>query len=346
MNENTVIEIREPQTIAAEINAIRKRAARQMLEDSVEVGRLLTEAKRSVGHGDWGGWLEVNFAYSTSEANNLMRLYEAYGTADQIGIFEENRMAIFGNLSKSQAIALLGLPEPQRREFVESHDVENLSVRDMEAEIAKIKEEAKQAAWEDWREDYENLQADRDGMKADVKRLQEDTVALRTLAADANRAADEAKKTAETEKKAAAIAVDRAKKLNADLCKVKSESEEVQKERDEVKHQLYDAQQKITELESAPAPAAEITDEQKAEIAGAAREEALAESAGKIAALEAEAAKLRAAADPVTTKFAVQFDIFQQAFNRMRELIGECENEEVAMKLKNALTTAVRRMNG
>lgn len=343
MTDN-IIEIREPQTIAAEINAIRKRAARQMLEDSVEVGRLLTEAKRSVGHGDWGGWLEVNFAYSTSEANNLMRLYEAYGTADQIGIFEENRMAIFGNLSKSQAIALLGLPEPQRREFVESHDVENLSVRDMEAEIAKIKEEAKQAAWEDWREDYENLQADRDGMKADVKRLQEDTVALRTLAADANRAADEAKKTAETEKKAAAIAVDRAKKLNADLEKVKTESEEVQKERDEVKHQLYDAQQKITELESAPTTEAGITDEQKAEIAGAAREEALAESAGKIAALEAEAAKLRAAADPVTTKFAVQFQIFQTAYNKMKELIDNCGDDALAQKLGKALSTAVGKM--
>lgn len=343
MTDN-IIEIREPQTIAAEINAIRKRAARQMLEDSVEVGRLLTEAKRSVGHGDWGGWLEVNFAYSTSEANNLMRLYEAYGTADQIGIFEENRMAIFGNLSKSQAIALLGLPEAQRREFVETHDVESLSVRDMEAEIAKIKEEAKQAAWEEWEEDYRAIEADRDGMKADVKRLQEDTVALRTLAADANRAADEAKKTAETEKKAAAIAVDRAKKLNADLCKVKSESEEVQKERDEVKHQLYDAQQKITELESAPAPAAEITDEQKAEIAGAAREEALAESAGKIAALEAEAAKLRAAADPVTTKFAVQFQIFQTAYNKMKELIDNCGDDALAQKLGKALSTAIGKM--
>lgn len=341
---DTVIEIREPQTIAAEINAIRKRAARQMLEDSVEVGRLLTEAKRSVPHGDWGNWLNVNFAYSTSEANNLMRMYEAYGTPDQIGIFEENRMAIFGNLSKSQAVALLGLPEPQRREFVKSHDVENLSVRDMEAEIAKIKEEAKQAAWEDWEEDYRAMEADRDGMKADVKRLQEDAVALRTLAADANRAADEAKKTAETEKKAAAIAVDKAKKLNADLYKAKTESEEAQKERDEAKHQLYDAQQKITELESAPAPEAVITDEQKAEIAGTAREEALAESAAKIAALEAEAAKLRAAADPVTTKFAVQFDIFQQAYNRMKELIDGCDDDALAKKLGKALSTAVGKM--
>lgn len=341
---DTVIEIREPQTIAAEINAIRKRAARQMLEDSVEVGRLLTEAKRSVGHGDWGNWLDVNFAYSTSEANNLMRLYEAYGTPDQIGIFEENRMAIFGNLSKSQAVALLGLPEPQRKEFVETHDVETMSVRDMEAEIAKIKEDAKQAAWEDWEEDYRAMEAERDGMKADVKRLQEDTVALRTLAADANRAADEAKKTAEAEKKEAAIAVDRAKKLNADLYKAKNESEEAQKERDEVKHQLYDAQQKIAELESAPAPEAVITDEQKAEIAGTAREEALAESAGKIAALEAEAAKLRAAADPVTTKFAVQFEIFRSAYNQMMELIGSCGDNALAQKLGKALSTAVGKM--
>ena len=37
---DNVIVIRSPQEIAAEINAIRRRAARQLLEDSVEVGRL------------------------------------------------------------------------------------------------------------------------------------------------------------------------------------------------------------------------------------------------------------------------------------------------------------------
>lgn len=344
MNENTVIEIREPQTIAAEINAIRKRAARQMLEDSVEVGRLLVEAKRSVGHGDWGGWLEVNFAYSTSEANNLMRLYEAYGTPDQIGIFEENRMAIFGNLSKSQAIALLGLPEVQRREFVETHDVESLSVRDMEAEIARIKEEAKQAAWEDWEEDYRAMEADRDGMKTDVKRLQEDTVALRTLAADANRAADEAKQELAKAEKGLKDAVKSQKQVKASIDEAMKKRKEAEDREAAAKAELSAAQQKITELESAPAPEAEITDEQKAEIAGVAREEALAESAGKIAALEAEAAKLRAAADPVTTKFAVQFDIFQTAYNKMKELIDNCGDDALAQKLGKALSTAIGKM--
>lgn len=339
MTDNTVIEIREPQTIAAEINAIRKRAARQMLEDSVEVGRLLTEAKRSVGHGDWGGWLEVNFAYSTSEANNLMRLYEAYGTADQIGIFEENRMAIFGNLSKSQAIALLGLPEPQRREFVETHDVEEMSVRDMEAEIAKIKEDAKKAAWEEWEEDYRAMEADRDGMAADVKRLQEDTISLRTLAKDANERADAAEKGLKDAAKSQ-------KQVKASIDEAMKKRKEAEDREAAAKAELSAAQQKITELESAPSPTAEITDEQKAEIAGAAREEALAESAGKIAALEAEAAKLRAAADPVTTKFAVQFDIFQQAYNRMRELIDGCGDDALAQKLYAAMNAALSKMIG
>ena len=64
--DNNVIVIRSPQEIAAEINAIRRRAARQLLEDSVEVGRLLVEAKSSVGHGEWGGWLEENFQYSST----------------------------------------------------------------------------------------------------------------------------------------------------------------------------------------------------------------------------------------------------------------------------------------
>ena len=143
--DNNVIVIRSPQEIAAEINAIRRRAARQLLEDSVEVGRLLVEAKSSVGHGEWGGWLEENFQYSSTEANNLMRLYEAYGTKEQLTLFEENRMDLFGRMNKSQAIALLGLPETERAAFVEANPPEDLSVREWERRIEEARAETDDA---------------------------------------------------------------------------------------------------------------------------------------------------------------------------------------------------------
>ncbi len=144
--DKEIIVIRTPAEIAAEINAIRRRAARQLLEDSVEVGRLLVEAKSSVGHGEWGGWLEENFQYSSTEANNLMRLYEAYGTKEQLTLFEENRMDLFGRMNKSQAIALLGLPEEARAAFVEANPPEDLSVREWERRIEEAEARARREA--------------------------------------------------------------------------------------------------------------------------------------------------------------------------------------------------------
>ena len=182
---DNIIVIRSPQEIAAEINAIRRRAARQLLEDSVEVGRLLVEAKSSVGHGEWGGWLEENFQYSSTEANNLMRLYEAYGTKEQIGLFEEDRTAIFGRLNKSQAIALLGLPDSARAAFVEANPPEDLSVREWERRIEEARRQAYAEAQDEWDELVKKREAEVDEA---VKKVFE----AQSAAADAKNAAREA----------------------------------------------------------------------------------------------------------------------------------------------------------
>lgn len=128
--------------IVAEIKSIQKSTMRTVLFSSVEIGRLLLEAKEKLPHGQWGGWLEEHFAYSQTTANNFMRLYKNYGDREQMDLFfaDGERMAIFGNLTPSQALALLPLPEQERREFVESHDMEKTSVRDIEAELKARKE--------------------------------------------------------------------------------------------------------------------------------------------------------------------------------------------------------------
>lgn len=132
---NDVIVMRNETVIAAEINAVKRQVARNCLSAAIEIGRLLTEAKALVPFGRWGEWLEENCAYSQSTANNLMRLCEEYGEQAQVGFFEENRMEIFGDLTPSQAVALLGLPREERQEYVESHDMTETSVRDIQEEI-------------------------------------------------------------------------------------------------------------------------------------------------------------------------------------------------------------------
>lgn len=110
----------------------------QTAANMCQLGKLLTEAKAMVGHGGWKQYLEEEVSYSQSTANNFMRMYEAYGE------FGPNSQT-FGNLGASKALELLALPEGQREDFVESHDVESMSVRELKAQIAAEKKKVEDA---------------------------------------------------------------------------------------------------------------------------------------------------------------------------------------------------------
>ena len=70
--------IRTPEVIAAEIITIRDNAAKVLLSASIQIGDRLKEAKEKVPYGEWANWLESNFAYSQSTANNLMAIATEY----------------------------------------------------------------------------------------------------------------------------------------------------------------------------------------------------------------------------------------------------------------------------
>ena len=65
---------RTPELIAAEINHIKEETKRIVLNNSIEIGRRLTEAKLLIPHGQWGVWLKENVDYSKTTANNLMNI--------------------------------------------------------------------------------------------------------------------------------------------------------------------------------------------------------------------------------------------------------------------------------
>lgn len=126
---------RTPQLIAAEINGIKEQTRKMLLYNSIEIGRRLVEAKSMIEHGEWGEWLEKSVDYSQRTANNLMRIFEEYGS-NQIGLFGNNANSqTFSNLTYSQAIALLGVPQEEREEFIKENDVENMSTRELQQAI-------------------------------------------------------------------------------------------------------------------------------------------------------------------------------------------------------------------
>lgn len=178
--------VRSADVIAGEINFIKRQTAVTCLNAAVEIGKLLIEAKESVPYGDWGKWLENNVDYSSSTANNLMKLYSCYGDRKELSAFSENCNDIFGALTPSQALVLASLPEDQRLEYVQTHDVESESVRDMKEEIKKLKK------------DHEKLIKDKD---KEIKKLKSDADSSLNRANDYMKQVESANKRAEEAEK-------------------------------------------------------------------------------------------------------------------------------------------------
>lgn len=292
-----IIEIRPPEVIAAEINSIKRSTAQFVLLQSIEIGRLLCEAKQAVNHGEWGGWLEANFAYSTSTANNLMRIYTEYGEDSQISFFETNKLELYGNLSRSQAVALLALPSDEREEFVRENDVGSMSVSELEEAIKKVKEES-----------ASEIRA----KEEEIKKLETDLKKKDSEASKAEAKNKRLEKELETSR-------ENAEKL-----------ERIRQERDKLNSQ-------IAELEKKPA---EITDEQRSQLAAEIR----AEADKEIEQLKMMNAKLEAASNPVAQKFSAYFEAFQDTFNKMRKVLEEAD-PEINAKLKGALNMMLGKMH-
>lgn len=132
--------LRSHVVIATEINSIKEQTRKIVLFNAIEIGRRLVEAKEVVAHGEWANWLRDSVDFSQSTANNMMRLFEEYG-ANQMSLFDVNlKSQTFGNLSYSQAVLLLAIPEDEREEFVKENDVENMSVRELDTVIKEKQE--------------------------------------------------------------------------------------------------------------------------------------------------------------------------------------------------------------
>lgn len=126
--------VRTSQVIAAEIRSIDAQTREIVLRSAIEIGKRLIEAKALVAHGEWGQWLTEHVEYSQSTANNFMRVAEEYKDSQALG-----------NLSYSQAVALLGVPAEERKQFAAEVGAENLSTRELQQAIKEKKEAEKQA---------------------------------------------------------------------------------------------------------------------------------------------------------------------------------------------------------
>lgn len=132
---------RDIREITAEIRTIQDSVRRTALSGAIEIGRRLTEAKELLQHGEWGDWLKREFEFSQSTASRLMQLFREYG-ADQGSLFgAEAKYATLQNISVSNALRLIAIPDEEREEFAAEHDIEHKSAREVE-ELIRQRQEA------------------------------------------------------------------------------------------------------------------------------------------------------------------------------------------------------------
>ena len=128
MNELT----RTPETVGAEIRGLTAQAKQMTLWFGIEIGRRLCEVKEMIGHGEWLPYLKAQTEFSQSTASRFMTLYREYGAQQQTLFGAESNYPTLNNLSISNALRLLALPENERESFAEEHDVEHMSARELE----------------------------------------------------------------------------------------------------------------------------------------------------------------------------------------------------------------------
>lgn len=126
---------RTPHIIAQEINYLVQESRRILLINAIEIGRRLLEAKEMLNHGEWLNWLKESVNYSKSTAENLMNLYKEYGPKLLSSTDDDPNSQALGNLTYTQAVLLLRLPEEEREEFILKNNVANMTSRQLNQAI-------------------------------------------------------------------------------------------------------------------------------------------------------------------------------------------------------------------
>ena len=344
---NQVME-RTPAIIAGEINYIKRQAQQTLLAASVEIGRKLNEAKALVPHGMWEDWLSENVDYSQSTANNLMRIATEYGD-EQVSLFSgKSNSETFASLTYSQAVAMFALPMDQRQEFVENHDMEDLSTRELKEEIAALKAETEKRD-----EIIREMEVEGNELREKIGRLEEENEEAER---DYNSAADEleekqkALQDALKGKRDAEVMAETAKKLADANAKekdkaVKAKAAAEKKEADLMK-QLNDATEEIRRLE---AEAQEKPEPEQITMEAAVSEEALEAQREKIA--EEERAKIReeyerklaAAANPDAQRAAMHMESMINSYNALKKTLERLP-DELREKIVDRACEAISKM--
>lgn len=197
---------RSPETLGSEIRYLSAQAKSMTVWFGVEIGKRLAEAKEMVGHGGWLDFLKTETEFSSSSASRFMQIAREYGG-------KTSNFPTLGNLSVSNALRLLAVPEEEREEFAQAVDAEHISARELETAIRE-RDEARKAL-EEAQSTAIQLTVRTEKQAEQIRELESRPVEVAVQAADPaeiDKAVSEALAAAEKKHKAALDSAERLRK--------------------------------------------------------------------------------------------------------------------------------------
>lgn len=315
---------RTPELIGAEIRTLTKQAQSITLYFGIEIGRRLSEAKELCAHGEWLDFLKKETTFSQPTANRFMRLFSEYGSEQGSLFGAESKYSMLNNLSVSNALRLLALPEDEREEFAVENDVEHLST-------SKVDELVKARVAELEKEKHEQALA-----------LASAESRIGVLQGELESNADELKKAraeiAVLEARPVEVAVERDEQAIKDAADAaRAEAEKTIKEREKelaaaqkalkkAQKEAEDLRKDMAQLDKADAPE-ETVDKLRAQFEGEIR------AAEERAAAAEKQLKLAA---PGVADFSAAFKRAQTELQAMADALAKITDTETAAKLRRA----------
>lgn len=311
--------------VAAEIRTF----TASMLNNIIEIGRRMVEAKEMLPYGDFGKWIQENTGYSASTANNFMRIYTEYGDAQGSLFGGETECQTFGKLSYTKALALLALPAGEREAFVENHDVDAMSTRQLQKAIRERDAALQEAEGSALR--IQELEEARDKIAEAYRAAEQEKGQLRDRLRELEEKGAEpaAADPAEIEAAVDAALADQAKENDRQMQELQEKLRSATIQEDELQKKLAKAKADLAEAK------------QKAKNAKAEGEEKYRSVAD---AAKAEAEQLRkklAMSDPATAEFKAHFATAQAEIAACRQ-IAENAPPEVREKLQAAMVALAK----
>lgn len=294
------VEGRTIETITDEILDAQRRGGEAILT----IGRCLIEAKEMLPHGEWLPWLNEKVAYSERTAQNFMAVARRYSNPQTLA-----------DLGMAKALALLALPDSERDEFVQDHNVIDMSARQLKQAL-KERDEARKAA--------EAAKADASAAEQARAKMEADMAATKNLLESARADADSAGNRARALEEKLRMLQEKPVEVAVETV---VDPEAIAKAREEAVAEIKAKLDKAREAKKRAEDRQKIAEDALEQVRLQLEEQAKAEK------------KAALGADKDLAQFELLFDQAQETVNKMRGILMKVAGREdgTADKLRRAI---------